>query len=599
MPIPMFTATLGPLRRKAAPAAVALLLAAAALARAATSGGAAEVWAVSSPDGTIEAQVSARRGSYTLTVDRSGKRVLQSPLGSARGAAASATSELHETFSTPAGKRRAHVLDAHRLTLSFPGGRKIELLATDDGVALRQTGAGADPTAWRAPRTARAWLQGFRDDYEGHYVATALRSARAGDYGFPALIDTGGGTYALLTESGLTRQAAAHVRVDKRRPGILRVVLPDGERPPRATPWRVAVIGSLETIVRSELATDLGRPSRIKDPSWIKPGRVAWSWWSDNDSPGDVDRQRAFIRSAQAYGWEYVLLDEGWNGDDVPGLARYAAKRGVRLILWTSWKSLRDPATRARTLSQWASWGIAGVKVDFLLSDSARRMAVMDDIAHDAAQRQMVVAFHGCTIPRGIQRTWPNVLTLEAVEGAERETPGQGSQAMDPGQDVDLAFTRNAIGPMDYTPVTFSARNRRSTDAHRLALAIVYESGLQHLADTPESYRQHPQATQLLRDLPAAWDDVRLLSGSPDREVTLARRAGEQWWIGSLSATGKHTVKVPLRFLDAGRTYDLHLVRDAGDGTMANEDRTVTRDDDLTIEVDGDGGFAAELSPRT
>ncbi len=464
---------------------------------------------------------------------------------------------------------------------------------------MRQTGAGADPTAWRAARGTRAWLQSFRGDYEGHYVATDLGSAGARDYGFPALLDTGAGTYALLTESGLTREAAARLRVSGTRPDVLEVVLPDGERPPSTTPWRVAVIGSLGTVVGSELALDLGRPSRIHDTSWIHPGRVAWSWWSDASSPGDVDRQRAFIRSAQAYGWEYVLLDAGWNPADVPGLARYANRRGVRLLVWTSWDQLRDPATRAHVLSEWASWGVAGVKVDFLLSDSAKRMAIYDDIARDAAARHLVVVFHGCTIPRGIQRTWPNVLTMEAVEGAERETPGQGSKAMDPAQDVDLAFTRNAIGPMDYTPVTFSARNRRSTDAHRLAQAIVYQSGLQHLADTPESYGTHPQAAQLLRDLPTAWDDVRLLGGAPDREVTLARRAGAQWWLGSLSATGAHSLTVPLRFLAPGRSYDLHLVRDAGDGTMVNENRVVTRDDTLTIDEEADGGFAAQLAPRS
>jgi hypothetical protein len=576
-------------------AALAGLLAATALAHAATSGGSADEWTVSSPDGTLTARVTAHRGAYALTVEREGWRVLATPLGSARGAAGAATSDLHEAFSTPAGKRRHHLLDGHRLTLSFAGGRRIEVLATDDGVALRQTGAGTDPTAWRAPRATRAWLQRYRPDYEAHYDAANLRSARAGDYGFPALLATAGGTYALLTESGLTRQAAAHLRANA---GTLRVVLPDGERPPRTTPWRVAVIGPLATVVRSELVLDLGSPSEIGDTSWIHPGRVAWSWWSDVDSPGDVRRQRAFIRSAQAYGWEYDLLDEGWKAQDVPGLVRYARKRGVRLMLWTPWKALRDPATRARLLSQWAAWGVAGVKVDFLLSDAAKRMAIYDDIARDAAQRHLVVAFHGCTIPRGIQRTWPNVLTMEAVEGTERETPGQGTKAMDPAQDVDLAFTRNAIGPMDYTPVTFSARNRRSTDAHRLALAVVYESGLQHLADTPESYRQHPQAAQLLRDLPTAWDDVRLLDGAPDRDVTLARRAGAQWWLGSLSATGARTVAVPLRFLPAGRSYDLHLVRDAGDGTMANEDRTVTRDDTLHVAEEPDGGFAAELTPR-
>jgi alpha-glucosidase len=270
----------------------------------------------------------------------------------------------------------------------------------------------------------------------------------------------------------------------------------------------------------------------------------------------------------------------------------------VRIMLWTDWKALRDPRQRDRKLAQWASWGVAGVKVDFLLSDSASRMAVMDDIARAAAGRKLAVVFHGCTIPRGIQRTWPNVLTMEAVEGTERETSGQGSQAMDPHHEINLVFTRNVIGSMDYTPVTFSARNRRTTEAHRLALAVTYESGLQHFADTPESYARHPAAVLLLRDLPTAWDDTRLLAGAPDLEAIVARRAGEAWWIGSISAAPAHRQSLALGFLTPGRSYRLRLVRDDGRGGLAAEERTVTSADRLDVAVETHGGFTAEITPQ-
>jgi len=286
--------------------------------------------------------------------------------------------------------------------------------------------------------------------------------------------------------------------------------------------------------------------------------------------------RKQYIRAAARYGWQYVLLDEGWNGDAVPGLAKYAAARHVRLTLWTRWSQLSDPHKRDQLLTRWASWGVAGIKADFLLSDSAARMDVMDDIARDAARHHLVVDFHGTTIPRGIQSTWPNVLTLEAVEGTERETDGQGSKSMDPRQDVDLVFTRNVVGSMDYTPVTFSARHKNSTDAHRLALAVVYESGLQHFADTPESYAQPPQATQILHDVPAAWDDTRLLAGAPDQEAVMARRSGAAWWIGAISAVDAHESTVSLGFLTPGRSYNLHMVRDDGNGGLAVEDRVVT-----------------------
>jgi hypothetical protein len=550
-------------------------------------------WTARSPGGALTAQVTEHRGTYVLAVRREGRTVLTTPLGRA-GRARVRQDTLRETYSTPAGKRRQHVLAARRLRIALDGGRGIDVLVADDGVAFRTTGAGREVAAWRAPAGARAWLQSYRPDYEGAYRPVALRAARRGDYGFPALVRSGD-TWVLLTESGLTREPAARLRI--RRPGVLALALPRGASGPRTTPWRVAVVGDAATVVGSDLPLSLGRPSRIRDTSWIRPGRVAWSWWSDPDSPGDVRRQRAFVRAAAAHRWQYVLLDEGWHGRDVPRIARYAAGRGVRVMLWTAWRALADPRRRERLLARWASWGVAGVKVDFLLSDSAARMAVMDGIAHAAARHRLAVVFHGCTVPRGIQRTWPNVLTLEAVEGAERETPGQGAKAMSPAQDVDLVFTRNVLGSMDYTPVTFSARNRDSTLAHRLALAVVYESGLQHFADTPESYAQHPEAAQTLTDVPTAWDDIRLLAGAPDRDAIVARRAGATWWIGAISATDAATRTVPLDFLPAGRGYRLHLVRDNGSGGLAVEDRTVTSADRLTVALDRHGGYVAELTP--
>ena len=267
----------------------------------------------------------------------------------------------------------------------------------------------------------------------------------------------------------------------------------------------------------------------------------------------------------------------------------------MRLLLWTAWKALRDPAAARAAAARWASWGVAGIKVDFLLSDSAARMAIYDDIARDAARHRLVVDFHGCTIPRGIQRTWPNVLTMEAVEGAERETPGQGTQAMDPRHDVDLAFTRNVVGSMDYTPVTFSARNRGRTDAHRLALAVVFESGCS-TSPTPRRATRDTRRRALLRDLPDAWDDVRLLAGAPEREVDVARRAGDRWWIGSLSALDAHRQTVPLGFLDPGRTYAApgprrRPRRAGGRGPRGHRRRPAS------VSLERNGGFVAELTP--
>jgi alpha-glucosidase len=268
----------------------------------------------------------------------------------------------------------------------------------------------------------------------------------------------------------------------------------------------------------------------------------------------------------------------------------------VRVMLWTQWWKLSDARRREQLFARWASWGVAGVKVDFLLSDSAARMRIYDDIARDAARHRLTVVFHGCTVPRGIQRTWPNVLTMEAVKGAERETPGQGTQAMDPRQDVNLVFTRNALGSMDYTPVTFSARHRITSAGHELAMAVVYESGLVHYADSPQSYRRDPTAASVMAGVPAAWDDTRLVAGGPDRFVTIARRSGTSWYVGSLSSGPARTLRVPLRFLGGGR-YSARIVADDGAGGLTDTHAVVTAADTLYPHTAANGGAVIELTP--
>jgi alpha-glucosidase len=524
----------------------------------------AQAWTVRSPDRAVTAAITA---GGRLTARHDGRTVLTAELGRV-GAAHVRRGRLRERFTTPAGKRRRHRLDARTLTI---GG--VEVLAADDGIAFR----GARRAVWSSH--AKAWLQPYSSVYENRYMPTRLRSAEPRRYGFPALLKTRR-DWALLTESGLPRGAgAAHLRA---RHGRLAV---EG----RSRAWRVALIGRLATVVDSDLALALGRPSQIADTSWIHPGRVAWSWWADAGSTRSLARQEQYVDFAAAEHFEYTTVDAGWDAAWIPELEAYAAARGVRLLLWTDWRALADPRQRASTLDRWASWGIAGIKVDYLQSDAGSRMAVMEDIARAAAQRHLVVDFHGCTVPRGLQRTWPNVLSLEAVRGAEYERDGTPAS---PRNNVDLAFTRNVIGPMDYTPVTFSARNRVTTAGHELAMSVVYESGLQHYADSPESYERYPTATALLAAVPAAWDDTRLVAGRPDRYVVLARRTGERWYVGALSAGAPRTLTIPLRFLDKGG-YDARLIGD----DLTETRRTVGRADTLRVHAARNGGAVVALTP--
>jgi len=541
---------------------------------------AARTWTVASPGGELTAKVRATKAGVTVRARGIGARVR------ADGPFAARRRAVHTRFATPAGKRRRHELHARVLKLTA-GRRRVDVLVADDGLALRQRNAGAP--VYAAPAGSHALLQRFAVNYERPYDRVALADA-AGEYGYPALLSSHG-TWALLSEAGLRRgQGAARLTA---RSGRLRVTGADRRRDRGLSPWRLAVIGGLDDVVGSSLPLALGRPSRVADTSWIRPGRVAWSWWSDSTSPRDPERQRYFVDAAAERGWEYALVDEGWDAAWMPELVRYAADRGVRVLLWTHWRDLRGPGRRARRLDRWAGWGVAGVKVDFLQSDRRRRLAAYDAIARAAARRRLLVDFHGSTLPRGIQRTWPNVMTLEAVLGAEHAKAATIPAA----HDVDLVFTRNAVGSMDYTPVTFSAPLRTSTAAHQLALAVAFESGLQHLADTPASYAARPAADALLRALPVAWDDTRLLDGAPGSHATLARRSGAEWWVASLHAGPATARTVPLGFLDPGRSYRATITADADADGLAVSGRAVTAADTLTVPVAADGGFTVRLVP--
>ena len=487
-----------------------MLVALAACSAAPAPAGAAKTkrWRLQSPDGRLAATIRFHGPDAPLraVVRRRGEPVLTTTIGLAtatrclpQGFTPKATRRdtTFERYRTRAGKRRVHRLLAHRLDLSFRqrGSRVlVELRASDDGFAYRTSLTGparsrvtGECSAFTAPG-AQAWLQRYNRAYEAPYTPSLLRDALPGPVGYPALLRTGG-AWALLAESDVgTGQPGTRLEV---RPGIADVlfVARPHAQPGLSlvrTPWRVAVIGRLATIVESDLVDDLARPAPHGDWSWAKPGRVAWSWWADSASPASLDAQQAYVDFARRMGWEYVLVDAGWDPAWMPQLVAYARRRDVKVMVWARWDALALPAPRDALLSRLRSWGVAGVKLDFMESDSYQRMAWYRSVARAAAERRLVVNFHGSTAPRGLARSWPNVLTSEGVIGAE-SYKGPAA-AITPAHNATLPFTRNAIGSMDYTPVTFSAARRPTSAAHELALSIVFESGLQHFADRPDVY---------------------------------------------------------------------------------------------------------------
>jgi alpha-glucosidase len=575
-------------------------------------------WRLASPDGRLTAKLRFSGSDAPLVAQfrRKGRPVLSSAIGLGTATRClpmgfsfedSARATVFEKYRTRAGKRRVHRHLAKRLVLRFEQGDSalaIELRAGDDGFAYRTTLDGPAHTrvtgecsAYTAPPGTRAWLQPFHRAYENPYTPTLLRDAAPGPVGFPALLSTPA-AWALLSESELGRgQPATRLEVRAGVPDVLYVHRPH-DRPGLQrvqTPWRVAVVGSLETIVESDLVDDLARPpARSIDWSWVRPGRVAWSWWADSGSPASLDTQRRYVDFAARMGWEYALVDAGWDPAWIPQLTAYARERGVGVLLWARWDALTPPAQRDALLRQFRAWGVAGIKLDFMESDSYRRMRWYRCVARAAARRHLLVNFHGSTLPRGLSRTWPNVLTWEGVRGAESY---KGGAPVTPAHNATLPFTRNAVGSMDYTPVTFSAPGRQTSAVHELALSVVFESGLQHLADRPDVYAALAPARRWLRRLPAAWDATELLGGYPGASATIARRRGRSWYVGSIHAGAGGLQALPLGFLFRGRRYVARIVDDAPGGGLRARKRRVTARRVLRLRVDPAGGYVVRFTP--
>ena len=368
------------------------------------------------------------------------------------------------------------------------------------------------------------------------------------------------------------------------------------------SPWRVLIVGSLTSIVESTLVDDLARAHIAKDTepdpiSYVLPGHAAWSWWSSQYSGAYLETQKSFVDFAYEQGWHHVLVDCGWDAAWVPELVAYASQRNVCVHLWSAWNDLDGPEN-IKKLALWHSWGVCGVKIDFMESESRERYQWYESILSETARLGLMVNFHGSVIPRGWARTYPQVIGYEAIRGAEYYVFYK--EPLSSLHNVCQVFTRNVIGSMDYTPVTFSAPKRTTSNAHELALSIAFECGITHFADSPDSYRSHPVAQELLKSLPDTWDETKLLGGTPDSYALIARRTGSKWFVACIN--GQNDSRVPLNLSKIiqtdhdFRSAELTLVRDSGSSKDQGKSSLVVKSlsqirEDTFINVPRDGGF--------
>jgi alpha-glucosidase len=419
---------------------------------------------------------------------------------------------------------------------------------------------------WAHPYdTLSKWSPAYETYYRGPLEVGTRAPWNKNGWAFPILVESVN-TWMLVSESGFDgAYGACHLSPECPDGRYMIRFAEQGEAEgyyentshsalPFHTPWRFIAIGnSPREIVETTLPTDLADPCALEDVSWIVPGRASWSWWSDSDSPQDYERLVPFIDLAADMGWEYSLVDANWNrmkNGNVEKLAAYAAGKNVGLLLWYNSGGrhnvveeeprdlMEHGKARRAELERISRLGIKGIKVDFFQSDKQEIIRQYLEILEDAAACKLVVNFHGCTLPRGWRRTWPNLLSMESVRGGESYKFDPGYPEMAPLHLAILPYTRNAVGPVDYTPCGFSDHTypHLTTYGFELALPVVLESGIMHYMDTPQRTAQLPvYAVDFLKQIPVVWDDTKYLAGYPGKEVVIARKSGERWYIGGIN----------------------------------------------------------------
>jgi alpha-glucosidase len=622
---------------------------------------------VSSPDGRIAIRIERDASRFSIT--RRGEPVIAaSPLGlEFDGApefgplALERRDDIAVDRTIPlVATKAASARDRYRgATLAFreraPAGRRlfIDVRAYDDGIAFRYRTDDSVPVRLRGERTAfvpagdpACFISVADGAHEVPFERKKISELRDDvAYDVPVVC---------ATHSGRTSYAIAQAHLDgytgaslHREGKALRVRLsavPNRTAPVYesraglATAWRVVMMGDRTgDMIASHLIGNLNPPPE-GDFSWVKPGKAAWDWWSGPlaGMKPDMAAYRRFIDFAAAAGFPYYLIDAGWalgsgpdcwvalpttditraaDGIDMAALVRYAAEKGVGVMLWAHWEHVAQRMDEV--LDTYARWGIKGVKIDFMNRDDQETVAFYQRVAAATAKRHLLLDLHGAYVPAGLQRTYPNFITQEGVMGAEWN---KMNKKITPQHNLMLPYTRMLAGPMDYTPGGFHNGTPASfkvqavmpltqtTRGQALAMYVVYDSPLQMVSDDPEAYRD-AAGFDFIRRVPTAWDETRFLSGEPGRDIVLARRQGSTWYVGAMKADdaangaagdakAREVKHVPLRFLPPGQYHA--MIWEDGDtpNDVRRREYDVTAGDGLVLRLSSAGGAAVVLERR-
>ncbi|MEO3404625.1 glycoside hydrolase family 97 protein [Mucilaginibacter sp. CAU 1740] len=545
------------------------------------------------------------------------------------------------------------------LLLSFKGNYKVEFRAFDDGIAYRFiTNKKGDVEVLNEDFTVNfpadyllhiQASDGFKTAYEEPYKHQEASTWKPTDKmaNLPALIDTKKQYKILISESdlsdypGLFLKSTGNNGMEGAFPKVPLEAEPDGDRDQkilksadyiaktsgtRNFPWRYFVIAKDDKqLIENTMTLKLAAPSQIANPTWIKPGQASWEWWNDASPYGpdvnfvagyNLDTYKYYIDFASKYGIKYIVMDEGWAKTttdpytpnpkvDVQELIRYGKTKNVSIILWLTWLTVHNNMGLFKTFHD---WGIKGVKIDFMNRSDQWMVNYYENVIKEAAKNEIFVDFHGAFKPSGLEYKYPNLLSYEGVRGLEQ------MGGCTPDNSVYLPFIRNAVGPMDFTPgaminmqpeVNRAARPNASgvgTRAYQLALYVVFESGVQMLADNPTLYYRSPDCTEFITSVPTTWDETKALAAEAGELAVVAKRKGTRWFVGAIT-NGKETtrsVELNFDFLEKGKTYTMTYFEDginAGRQAMDYRQKSmqVKAGDKITIKMVRNGGWAAVL----
>jgi alpha-glucosidase len=647
---------------------------------------AAQSYSLSSPDNKIKVEVSVADKIYYQVGANNAQIIARSPismtltdnkvLGANAKVSKTSTRSVNEQVKPVYGTNNVLKDQFNELTIQFKDNFNLIFRAYNSGVAYRfVTNFKKDITikdeevSFIFPGDYQGYFSLVDDfpaqkgnSYEVNYKREKISQLDSGISYLPLLVEVPGGPKVVITESDLLDYAGLYLKSDGKN-GLLGVLpqVATGSKPSgwnsssydysetkfvnynlqvtgradylaktkgsRTFPWRVMVIANEDKeLLDNQLVYLLATPSKIADPSWIKPGKVAWDWWNAVNLTGvhfktgfNTQTFKYFIDFAAANNIQYVNLDEGWSDQadllkittklDMPEIIRYAKEKNVGLFLWCIWHTLDKQMPQA--MEQFQKWGIAGLKVDFMDRDDQEVVNFYERLATEAAKRKILINYHGAMKPTGLERTYPNVINREAVRGLEYNK--FNPEGTTPEHAATIAFIRMIAGPMDYTPGAMQNANQRTfksvndrpmsqgTRSQQLAMYVVYYAPLQMMADAPTAYEREPEVLKFLSAVPTTWDQTVPLESKVSDYTAIARRKGDTWYVGALTDWTARNIQLDFSFLGEG-TYNLDFFADGPNADRVGNDyvkqtRKVTKGDKLTVNMAPGGGWVGVISP--